>query len=332
MKKATKSDFIKFLKDLSDSYEVIAPQEIADEGIDLSPVTDFDKITFDYVNTERSFKRFIFPQSQELFKFENNKIVSEEIKPKKQVIVGIRNCDINNFKVLDYNFIEKDPVDNLYKDARDNSIFIVGACIKNNSTCFCKTFKIDPLGVESGDLSYLFDDKSEEFYIKANTEKGTELIKKLNCKEASDFDEKVKKYKTNHDNIPDLIEDKDLVEIFSGQLDDDKWNTIFQGCVNCGICTFYCPTCYCFDIEEEGKFWKGRRVRNWDSCMFSIYSKETTGHNPRPTNRERYRNRVLHKFYYQLKHNESYGCVGCGRCISNCPTNIDIRKIIKTFI
>jgi Predicted oxidoreductases of the aldo/keto reductase family len=36
----------------------------------------------------------------------------------------------------------------------------------------------------------------------------------------------------------------------------------------------------------------------------------------------------MHKFNY---HAEKYGtqlCVGCGRCITNCPTNIDMTEIV----
>ena len=64
MKKASKVDFIKFLKELAGDYEVIAPQLGKNQTVDLEPVSDFEKVTFDYINTERSFKRYIYPQSQ----------------------------------------------------------------------------------------------------------------------------------------------------------------------------------------------------------------------------------------------------------------------------
>lgn len=332
MNKATKQDFLKFLAELSRDYRIIGPVSDKDGKVDLEPVKDVQDITFDYVNTERSFKRFIYPQTQELFQFENNQITETETDFPPQVIVGVRNCDLNSFNVLDFNFLEKDPVDLPYQQARENTVLISSACTGNKSTCFCKSFKIEPLSMEGGDICYLFDYQTNSFYIQANSGKGKELLKKLNMKEADDFEEKIKDFKKNHEDIEDFIEGKDFVELFQDKLEDDRWEEIFKGCINCGICTFYCPTCYCFDIQEEGKFWAGRRVRNWDSCMFSIYTKETSGHNPRPTLREKYRNRVLHKFYYQLKHNDNFGCVGCGRCIDNCPTNIDIRRIVKSFI
>ncbi|MDD3625974.1 MAG: 4Fe-4S dicluster domain-containing protein [bacterium] len=331
MKKVTKTEFINFLKKQSETFDIIAPIK-GDKGIDYDIITDFDKIIFDHVNTDRSFKRFLFPQSQTLFEFKEGVITEAKKQNKKKFIVGIRNCDINSLKVFDYNFIEKEPVDTFYKELRDNTILITAACPASNSTCFCTSFKIDPLSIGHGDIGILFDKEEDSFYIQGNSSAGKDIVDGLSTKDTSDFDQKKEKYKKNHEKNRDLIKDKNLVEIFQSKLEDEKWGEIFKGCIGCGVCTFYCPTCYCFDIEEQGKFWNGKRVRNWDSCMFPIYSKETTGHNPRPTQKERYRNRVLHKFYYQLKHNNEYGCVGCGRCITNCPTNIDIRNIIKTFI
>lgn len=63
--------------------------------------------------------------------------------------------------------------------------------------------------------------------------------------------------------------------------------------------------------------------------MFRVYSHETSGHNPRPTKRERTRQRVMHKFSYWLDHADQIGCTGCGRCVRYCPVGIDIRAIVR---
>lgn len=63
--------------------------------------------------------------------------------------------------------------------------------------------------------------------------------------------------------------------------------------------------------------------------MFPLYTLETSGHNPRPTGRERMRQRVMHKFNYFIVNYGEVACVGCGRCIRECPVNFDIRKAIS---
>jgi len=108
------------------------------------------------------------------------------------------------------------------------------------------------------------------------------------------------------------------------------WEDISFSCINCGTCTFVCPTCWCFDIQDEVHGKKGKRMRNWDSCMFPIFTIHTTGHNPRGTKLQRVRQRFMHKLkYFVDKYDQGIMCVGCGRCVNQCPVNIDIRRVCE---
>ena len=69
-------------------------------------------------------------------------------------------------------------------------------------------------------------------------------------------------------------------------------------------------------------------MKNWDSCMFPIFTVHTTGHNPRETKTQRVRQRFMHKLkYFVDKYQTGIMCVGCGRCVRQCPVNIDIRRV-----
>ena len=108
------------------------------------------------------------------------------------------------------------------------------------------------------------------------------------------------------------------------------WDDVAFSCINCGTCTFTCPTCWCFDIQDETRGKESRRMRNWDSCMFPIFTVHTTGHNPRGTKRDRVRQRFMHKLkYFVDKYDAGIMCVGCGRCVRQCPVNIDIRRVSR---
>ena len=113
--------------------------------------------------------------------------------------------------------------------------------------------------------------------------------------------------------------------------DDPAWATLSEACLGCGTCTFVCPTCQCYDIRD---FDCGRgvlRYRCWDSCMYADFTKMSAGQ-PRLTQKERFRQRFMHKLvYYPENNNGLYSCVGCGRCVKKCPISMNIVKVMKTI-
>lgn len=107
------------------------------------------------------------------------------------------------------------------------------------------------------------------------------------------------------------------------------WDELAMRCLNCGICTYYCPTCHCFDIQDFYRKKEGNRYRKWDSCMFCSYSEMAAGLNPRMHKRDRVRNRFFHKLNYLPKTNFVFGCTGCGRCVKHCPVGISINTVLE---
>ncbi len=73
-------------------------------------------------------------------------------------------------------------------------------------------------------------------------------------------------------------------------------------------------------------------VRFWDSCSFSPFTRMTSGENPRREKRTRYRQRVYHKFSYFKKTFGEIACVGCGRCVRECPVKVDIAEIVNKAV
>jgi sulfhydrogenase subunit beta (sulfur reductase) len=102
-------------------------------------------------------------------------------------------------------------------------------------------------------------------------------------------------------------------------------------CLGCGACAYVCPTCACFDIQDETKGKSGLRYRSWDSCGFGLFTIHTSGHNPRSVQSQRWRQRIMHKFSYMPERNKSLGCVGCGRCSSVCPVDMNIAEQLEAL-
>ena len=90
------------------------------------------------------------------------------------------------------------------------------------------------------------------------------------------------------------------------------WHDLCMRCISCGTCTYVCPSCYCFSINDELVEAKGERYRVWDNCFNPLYTEETSGHNPRAKTSHRFRNRFSHKFWYSPKKYDGLLGSGCG--------------------
>ena len=113
--------------------------------------------------------------------------------------------------------------------------------------------------------------------------------------------------------------------------DNENWSSLSEACIACGTCTFVCPTCQYYDIKDFDTGHGIKRFRTWDSCMYSDFTKMAHG-NPRLTQKERFRQRFMHKLVYFPENNDGeFGCVGCGRCLASCPISMNIVKVMKTL-
>jgi len=202
------------------------------------------------------------------------------------------------------------------------------ACEEPDEQCFCTSIHEGPAETRGSDLLFIPHDGT--FFIKVVTERGAGLLEgfSLELDEASDeelreldgvlagYKAKVKKTLADARSLPEQLE-----------FDNPRWRDAAPACIGCGICTFLCPTCYCFDIQDEGDRREGERVRLWDSCLFYDFTKMAAGQ-PRPEHYRRYRQRLMHKFKYYPELFGELLCTGCGRCIRYCPMGIDLVEVL----
>ncbi|OPZ80718.1 MAG: Anaerobic sulfite reductase subunit A [bacterium ADurb.Bin429] len=116
----------------------------------------------------------------------------------------------------------------------------------------------------------------------------------------------------------------DLPALLEDQYEHAIWEHNAGLCYSCGSCNMVCPTCYCFDVQDEVDWTleKGTRVRKWDSCMLRDFATVAGGHNFRRRREERYRHRFYRKGQYLWQRMGQIACVGCGRCTTACTAKI----------
>ncbi|MBE6665144.1 MAG: 4Fe-4S ferredoxin [Ruminococcaceae bacterium] len=287
------------------------------------------------LNTTKSPKDFFFPQTEDLMAFKtagkNIEIIDTRKESEDFVVFGVRACDAKSFDILDRVFLSE-PQDSFYAMKRKHGIIVTTACTRPSETCFCQAFGIDA-AAPAGDISTW---KTEDaLYLQANTEKGTALIASLGAllEECTDDAVNAQKEKTAAvmaklplQNLPtDAFGGGKTQELFN----NPAWDELSQSCLGCGTCTFVCPTCQCYDIKDFNTGNGVLRYRCWDSCMYSEFTRMAHGNN-RLTQKERFRQRFMHKLVYYPENNDGiFGCVGCGRCLAKCPISMNIVKVMK---
>jgi sulfhydrogenase subunit beta (sulfur reductase) len=323
MKSINKQKISEVLNSWSEKYLVMAPVSI-DGNTVFKKWQEGSSVELEK-NSDIPPKSVFFPQTEELYDYkidkENVEIMEAQQQQEKFIVFGIKPCDLKSLEMLDDVFLTKGFVDPYYKTKRDNAILIANLCSKPQRTCFCNSMGIDYQKAPGADLVMYPD--GDNIGFAAQTPIGEEALK----------------------NIENLLEEKDiklpepeklrlsadtegLAEKLAGMFEHPYWDSIYEKCLGCGACTYVCPTCHCFDINSHNRSNTGFKTRCWDSCMFSDYTLMAGGHNPRPSRKERFRNRFLHKLQYFPERYGKTACVGCGRCIVKCPVNVDITRII----
>ena len=327
------------LSGLSGIYRVFGPVK-DNEFHNFKELTKGQTPELDCLNTRLSPKSIIYPQSQALLEYsldearEDHHIMKEvDTDYSPRAVFGIRPCDAKAFMLVGHNFDTPEYKDPYWIQAYEATTLVGLACDSPCSSCFCTTAGCGPHHEEG--LDVLLADTGDAYLAKALTDKGEKLLLTAGWDKEADVDTAEKMLATMKQKaetkISAFASTDNLKQIDTTELHKAPfWEEVSFSCINCGTCTFVCPTCWCFDIQDENSGKSGLRVRNWDSCMFPLFTMHGTGHNPRGTKLHRVRQRFMHKLkYYVDKYDVGIQCVGCGRCVRSCPVNIDIRKVCE---
>ncbi len=338
--KIDKEDWAGGIDKSRSSYTLFGPVKI--ENKDFS---EFKELGADELpdmaatDTLLSPKSIAFPPSEVMMEFttdEKSKDCNLMKVPDKdyssRAIIGIRPYDAAAYLLVKKNFDTTDYRDNYWCDAYEACTFVGLAVNKPGMLDFSTSTKSGPFD-ENG-LDVLLVDAGDSYLAKVITDKGNSYIEAAGWK-TDVGDEAIKTIEALKAGAEELIQSiisfdniktKSNLDLYEA----DFWEDAAFACINCGTCTYVCPTCWCFDIQDEMSGLTGTRLKTWDSCMFPLFTLHTTGHNPRATKVQRVRQRFMHKLKYFLdKYNDGIMCVGCGRCVHSCPVNIDIRKVCQ---
>jgi ferredoxin len=320
---------------INDNYDLYLPTD-SSGNVRFDRWTPEAEVRLDQLITVESPKDLFFLSAEDIaaFKLDGKDIIIKDIRKNVEpfVVFGLRACDAASLNLLDKVFLSE-PVDSFYQERRQNGIVITTSCSAPEETCFCEVFDINAANPGGDVTTWLI---GEDLYWKSNSEKGDMLTGKVSGLFAPAEVKAVSEEQNRIKEILGKLPFKDIklkglrAEALLEKFESKQWEKLHHSCIACGTCTFICPTCHCYDVQDFDTGSEIRRLRCWDSCMNSDFTQMAHG-NPRPTSLERFRQRYMHKLIYFPDSNGAYACVGCGRCVRNCPVSMNIVKVIKAL-
>ena len=329
-KRIPHTDLGRFLDRLRERGAVYAPARDEAGDVALTEAPSSEPVVLEYRNFRLSPKAFLLPQNQTLLRFKNGKAEQPDLPDQETFLFGVRPCDARALLALDEVFLGGDQHDPYYERLRAKTVVIVLACTRPMASCFCTSVGGGPGDGAGADV--LATGLEADLLLRAQTPRGEELLSSvadlLADATPDAIEEAEERIRAAEDQIAPVKLDG-VPQRLRDAYDSPLWGTAGQKCLGCGTCSFLCPTCHCFDVTDEVRGDTVRRVRTWDCCAYPLFTLHASGHNPRPTPKERWRQRIMHKFRYAVEAFDRVFCVGCGRCIRNCPVSMDVRAVLR---
>lgn len=327
--KINKEKFKEWLSALKSQGEIYIP--VRENNIWNLETIDHHLWSTNFFNCRLPPKNLFFPSRQPLWGWkygegtvELNSLAQRETP---RIIIGLRPCDSRALQILRPVF-GGEYADIFYLKNLERTLLISLSCRLACPGSFCRGMGIHPQDCPENDI--VLRELAGEYVAKINTPRGQKLLE--NNKFFEKADEKEWSSAMVEMPPPDSLFDLEEIKkrLISRFGEEEFWRKVADKCLNCGICTYLCPTCHCFDICDLPAADQGMRFRCHDSCAFPNFTKMAV-HNPRAEKWRRYRQRVAHKFAFFPQNFQVVACVGCGRCVNFCPVNLDLREVLKAI-
>ncbi|WP_052223187.1 4Fe-4S dicluster domain-containing protein [Novosphingobium malaysiense] len=295
-----------------------------------------DEACFGYVVGPHSWKKFLFPPVETLWKArredDGTMAVSRPERPADRfAFIGVRACEIEAIAIQDRVFEQGPYTDTAYAARRSDAFIVAVNCGQAGGTCFCVSMETGPRATHGFDLALteMIEGAEHRFLVEIGSEEGRSVMAQVphvradeaRIGAASAIVERTAAQMGRH------LDTDGLKELLQGNLEHPRWDDVADRCLTCANCTMVCPTCFCSTVEDHSDLAnrEAERVRKWDSCFTMDFS-YIHGGSVRASTASRYRQWMTHKLANWIDQFGTSGCVGCGRCITWCPVGIDLTQ------
>uniref|UniRef100_A0A7C1XMF4 Sulfite reductase subunit A n=1 Tax=Thermomicrobium roseum TaxID=500 RepID=A0A7C1XMF4_THERO len=293
-----------------------------------------DNAVFGYAVGPHSWKRFLHPSPVVLWRARrrgNEWMIEEPVEDSPRLaFLGVRSCDLHAIGVLDRVLHHGSYIDPIYAERRESAFVIVVQCAHfTPRTCFCTSMGTGPKATQGFDLALteLVEPDAHRFVVEVGSARGAAILQQIPHRPAEPTDVTAAEHAIAQTaaSMGRQLQTAGLPAALLANLEHPHWDKIAQRCLACGNCTMVCPTCFCFSVEDRHDLTGTvtERIRRLDVCFTTSFT-YTAGKPLRQSIRSRYRQWLTHKLATWVEQFGTFGCVGCGRCITWCPVGIDL--------
>jgi sulfhydrogenase subunit beta (sulfur reductase) len=297
-----------------------------------------DSAVFGFAVGPQSWKNFLYPPEQQLTEATRTKngwkINATDGKAAQWAFLGVRPRDLHALAALDNVLMEGEYADQGYKTRREITVVIAVNCANPSGTCFCTSMGTGPKAESGFDLSLteIIDTKGHDFVVEIGSKRGEEIMSRIPHETANQGQIEDVQVVMTHSvkKMGGSLDTSGMPDLLYRNIEHAQWKDTGSRCLTYGNCTMVCPTCFCSTVEDYTSLDGGAasRHRKRDSCFTMDYS-YIHGGSVRYSPSARYRQWLMHKFATWIDQYGTFGCVGCGRCITWCPAGIDVTEELR---
>jgi sulfhydrogenase subunit beta (sulfur reductase) len=296
-----------------------------------------DANLFGYVVGPHSWKRFLYPARNVVWAGTRTEAGWEELPPPdvpRYAFFGARGCELAAIRIQDKVFMGDDrPVDPTYAGRREQAFIVAVDCIEPGAQCFCTSMGTGPSAGDGYDLA-LTELGDGRFLVAVGSAAGAEMIERISTSEPTSQDAAHRRLllEAAEHAMDKSLDTNGLRDLLVANLEHPHWDRVADRCLGCTNCTVVCPTCFCSTMEDELTLdgATAQRTRSWDSC-FTVDFAYIHGGSMRSARSARYRQWLTHKLATWVDQFDTFGCVGCGRCVTWCPVGIDLTAEVQAI-
>lgn len=325
VKKLDKAAFDAWVNTLAGERRVFGVQAKG-ERFAFQPLAKAGELRLDYDVTILPPKKYFLPQKETLLKFSREEGYESVIDDAPFVLFGVHPYDLVAILQTDKLF-QQGEYDVHYMKRRENATIV--ACDVQNASVDVFAGCMGTAYIKEG-YDILVTKLDDGYLVDVATDKGEAIAKSISDAADATAAELKKRESVWEHNLATLkkheleVAPSVLPKLLERSYEHGVWAEKAERCYSCGSCNLVCPTCYCFDVQDdvEWNLEKGERCRKWDACLLCDFAAVAGGHNFRRHREDRYRHRYYRKGKYVPEKIGEIACVGCGRCITACTARI----------